>query len=240
MTGGYLQMEAAREKILTICGLQKMPYREALELQLALRERCAETKGHESFLMLLEHPPVITLGRAGDRSDILASAEELASRGIEVAETSRGGRITFHGPGQLVMYPIVDLSMRGRDLHRYLRDLEGWLMRLCESYGLNAGRVEGRTGVWVGSDKIAAIGIAVRRWVSYHGVALNVATDLSYFDLIVPCGFHDRGVTSMARELGRAPGLDEVAERAAALFCEEFGFSSVRRELCVPAAHRSA
>ena len=179
--------------------------------------------------MLLAHPPTITVGRSGDRSDVLVTDEELAARGIELAETNRGGRVTYHGPGQLVMYPIIDLRRRGRDLHRYLRDLEGWLICLCASWGLPARRDPAATGVWVGSSKIAAIGIAVRRWVSYHGVALNVSTDLSFFDLIVPCGFADRGATSMERELGGRVKLEDVAEKAAQLFCRHFGFQLMHR-----------
>jgi lipoate-protein ligase B len=142
-----------------------------------------------------------------------------------VRETNRGGEVTFHGPGQLVAYPILNLRRRGRDLHRYLRDLEKWTVRVCQTYGVPAHAETPHTGVWVEDRKIASIGIAVRRWVSYHGVALNVSTDLSYFDLLVPCGLPDVEMTSIAKETGEAPALEEVAERAAGMFVEDFGFS---------------
>jgi len=235
-------VDAASEKILTVLRFERLPYHRAYELQVALRDRCLESGGRENFLMFLEHLPVITIGRGGDRTEVLVTMQELSRRGIEVVETNRGGRVTYHGPGQLVMYPIIDLSCRGRDLHRYLRDLERWLIDICRSYGIEGTTEAGRTGVWVGQNKIASIGIAVRRWVSYHGVALNVSTDLSCFDLITPCGFTDRGTTSMAAELGqRAPSLEEVAQRALELFCLHFGFTNVRSEACAcQSAHKQA
>ena len=234
-------MDAEGDRTLTVLALERMPYREAYELQVSLRDRCLESRGRQNFLMLLEHPPVITIGRSGEGTEVLAPGHELTERGIEVVETNRGGRVTYHGPGQLVMYPIIDLSVRGRDLHRYLRDLEGWLIRLCRSFGIDADAERGRTGVWVSGKKIASIGIAVRRWVSYHGVALNVTTDLSRFGLIVPCGFTDRAVTSMAAELGRAPALEEVARRAAGLFSSYFDFHRVQHRKCAHMlAHKPA
>jgi lipoyl(octanoyl) transferase len=163
-------------------------------------------------LLLLEHPPVITLGRSGQAAHLLGSEEELARRGIEFVATDRGGDITFHGPGQIVGYSIVDLAARGRDLHRYLRDLEEVLIHALAEFGIVAGRVQGLTGVWVGDAKVAAIGIRVSRWVTHHGFALNVDTDLTYFDLIVPCGIPDRRVTSMEALLGRAVDRNEVED----------------------------
>jgi lipoate-protein ligase B len=181
--------------------LGRIGYREAWSLQRRLTAaRCAGEI--PDTLVLLEHPPVITLGRAGSTDHLLGSASELEGRGVELVASDRGGDITFHGPGQIVGYAIVDLDARGRDLHRYLRDLETVLIRALEEFGIRAGRADGLTGVWVGDAKVAAIGIRVSRWIAHHGFALNVATDLSYFDLIVPCGLADRRVTSMEALLG--------------------------------------
>jgi lipoyl(octanoyl) transferase len=166
-------------------------------------------------LLLLEHTPVITLGRRAETRHILAPADELERRGVELRPSTRGGQVTYHGPGQLVAYPVVRLEAGRQDVHRYLRDLEEALIRLAAGYGVEAHRVPGRTGVWVGKDKLASIGIRVSRWVTSHGVALNVARDLSGFDLIVPCGLEDAGVTSLGRLLGWEPSLEEVALRLA-------------------------
>lgn len=174
-------------------------------------------------LLLLEHPPVITLGRSGETAHLLGSEAELERRGVALVETDRGGDITFHGPGQIVGYAIVDLAPRGRDLHRYLRDLESVLIRALAEFGIVAGRVEGLTGVWVGDAKVAAIGIRVARWVTHHGFALNVDTDLSYFDLIVPCGIADRRVTSMKALLGDAIDREDVENALACAFESVFG-----------------
>jgi lipoyl(octanoyl) transferase len=169
-------------------------------------------------LLLLEHPPVVTLGRAGKAAHLLQSRGELARRGVGFVESDRGGDITFHGPGQIVGYAIVDLEARGRDLHRYLRDLEAVPIRALAEFGIRAARVEGLTGVWVDDAKVAAIGIRVSRWIAHHGFALNVDTDLSYFDLIVPCGIADKRVTSMATLLGRAVDRAEVEDALARAF----------------------
>jgi lipoyl(octanoyl) transferase len=167
---------------------------------------------------------VLTLGVRGDggRDHILTTAEALASRGVEVHETGRGGDITYHGPGQIVGYPIMDLRPDRCDVHRYVRDLEDVLIRTARDYGIDAGRVEGLTGVWVGRDKLAAIGVRIARWITSHGFALNVTTDLDYFNLIVPCGIADRGVTSIARLLGRPVDRVDVEARIAAHFSEVF------------------
>ena len=154
-------------------------------------------------LLLLQHDPVFTLGRNARQENVLFPAEALRERGFDVFETGRGGDVTYHGPGQVVGYPIIDLSPDRRDVHRYVRDLEEVMMRTCADYGVEAGRVEGLTGAWVGRDKIGAIGVRIARWVTSHGFAFNVATDLSAFDLIVPCGIRGRGVTSLERLLGR-------------------------------------
>ena len=200
-----------------------VPYADALALQRALVEdRRAERIG--DVLLLVEHPHVLTLGVRGDggRSNILARAETLAARGIDVYEAGRGGDITYHGPGQIVGYPIVDLKPDRCDVHRYVRDLEEVLVRTAVRYGIDAVRTPGLTGVWVGRDKLAAIGVRISRWVTSHGFALNVTTDLTYFDLIVPCGIADRGVTSLARLLGRPVDIAEVQDRLVSSFCEVF------------------
>ena len=200
-----------------------IPYAEALALQRTLVEdRRAGRVG--DLLLFAEHPHVLTLGVRGDggRSHILATDEALASRGIEVHEAGRGGDITYHGPGQIVGYPIIDLKPDRCDVHRYVRDLEEVLIRTVAGYGVEAGRVEGLTGVWVGREKLAAIGVRIARWITSHGFALNVTADLDYFDLIVPCGIADRGVTSLARLLGRPPELAEVEIRVADQFRSVF------------------
>lgn len=195
--------------------LGRMPYREAWALQ---RELVAARAAGEipDTLLLLGHPPVITMGRGGAPEHLVASADQLAARGVEFVETDRGGDVTFHGPGQIVGYPIVELTARGRDLHRYMRDLEEVVIGALAEFGIEAGRIEGLTGVWVGEAKVAAIGIRVSRWISHHGFALNVDTDLSFFDLIVPCGIADKRVTSMRRLLGRPverPAVEDALER---------------------------
>src|SRR4051812_45405413 len=178
------------------------------------------------LLLLLQHPPVITLGvRRSSRTNVVATDQRLAELGIEIAETGRGGDVTYHGPGQIVGYPIIDLNPDRRDVHKYVRDLEEVLMRTAGDYGIEAGRVEGLTGVWVGREKLAAIGVRIARWVTSHGFALNVTTDLDGFQLIVPCGIADRGVTSFARLLGRNLELGAVQDRIAAHFCRVFGRS---------------
>jgi lipoate-protein ligase B len=209
-------------------GPRMLDYDAAFELQLDRRERCLESEGRRNYLLLVEHTPVITVGRSGSRADVLADDDLLAQRGVRVVETNRGGRVTFHGPGQLVVYPIVDLKLHGRDLHRYLRDLEAWLIGLCGEYGVPAHADGPHTGVWVEGRKIASIGIAVRRWVAYHGIALNLNVDLDYFRLIVPCGVPEVKMTSLEREMGQAPPLENVAEKAAKAFAERFAMEAVK------------
>jgi lipoate-protein ligase B len=204
--------------------LGTVAYDEALAIQRDLVER---RQRHEvpDHLLLLQHPHVITLGvRTADaRSHIVAAEGELAARGVTVHESGRGGDVTYHGPGQLVGYPILALERERQDLHRYVRDLEETLIRALGRFGIAAGRVPGLTGVWVGEDKIAAIGVRVSRWVTSHGFALNVTTDLDYFRLIVPCGITGRGVTSIGRLLGRAPTFMAVEAAVEAEFCSVFG-----------------
>jgi lipoyl(octanoyl) transferase len=202
-----------------------VPYAEALALQRGLVEdRRAERIG--DVLLLVEHPHVLTLGVKGDggRGHILATDEILAERGIEVFETGRGGDITYHGPGQIVGYPIIDLKPDRQDVHRYVRDLEAVLIRAAAEYGIQAGRVPGLTGVWVGDGKLAAIGVRIARWVTSHGFAINVSTNLDYFDLIVPCGIADRGVTSLERLTGRPLDRLDVEDRIVEHFKEVFSY----------------
>jgi lipoyl(octanoyl) transferase len=204
--------------------LDTLPYAESLDLQRALVEerQCGRV---DDVLLLLEHPHVLTLGARGDGGlrHILASTDQLVARGVEVHETGRGGDITYHGPGQIVGYPILDLKPDRCDVHRYVRDLEEVLIRAAAHYGIAAERAPGLTGVWVGQEKLAAIGVRVARWVTSHGFAFNVTTDLDYFNLIVPCGITDRGVTSLARLLGRPVDRDEVENGIVSHFCEVFG-----------------
>ena len=210
-------------RALDVRRLGRVSYQDALAVQRALvADRQAGAVG--DTLLLVEHPHVLTLGVRGDggRSHILASADALSARGIEVCETGRGGDITYHGPGQLVGYPVLDLRPDRCDVHRYVRDLEDVLIRVAADYGITAGRVEGLTGAWVGREKLAAIGVRISRWVTSHGFALNVTTDLDFFSLIVPCGIADRGVTSLARLLGRAVDLAEVEDRVVTRFREVF------------------
>ncbi len=199
-------------------------YAQALELQLRVCE--LKKRGFpEDVLFLLEHPPTITLGRNGNWHHLLVSDEALAARGIARYATDRGGDITFHGPGQLVGYPILRLEKGERDVHLLMRNLEQSLIRLLGAYGLEAGRQERLTGVWTKEGKIAAMGIHISRWVTRHGFALNVNTDLSFFDLIIPCGITGRSVASMRALLKRELDLKEVA----AVYAEEFGAVFRRR-----------
>ena len=210
-------------KPIEIRRLGNVAYAEALALQRALVEdRRAGRIG--DVLLLVEHPHVLTLGVRGDggRSHILASAETLVLRGIEVHETGRGGDITYHGPGQIVGYPIVDLQPDRCDVHRYIRDLEEVLIRAVGELGVEATRVPGLTGVWVGREKVAAIGVRISRWVTSHGFALNVDSDVEYFNLIVPCGIPDRGVTSLGRLLGGPVDRQVVEDCIVAHFCDVF------------------
>jgi lipoyl(octanoyl) transferase len=208
---------------LQIQRLGLVPYADALQLQKRLVE---QRKAGEipDQLLLLEHPPVITLGvkTRNDRSHVLASPEVLAAQGIELFETGRGGDVTYHGPGQLVGYPIIDLKPDRCDVHQYVRDLEEMLIRAAAAFGVTAGRSAGQSGAWVGNEKLAAIGVRIARWVTSHGFALNVTTDLSHFDLIVPCGITDKGVTSLERLTGRPVPMAESEEAVVHAFAEVF------------------
>lgn len=203
-----------------IC-LGLIPYGEALLLQRRLAALRVEGRIGD-LLLLLQHPPVITLGRGGQKGHLLADDSSLAALGIEFFEVERGGDITYHGPGQLVGYPILNLAERGRDIHHYLRRLEDVVIETLTSFEIASRRFTGRTGVWVGEKKIASIGIHVGHWVTRHGFALNVHMDLAPFECIVPCGIHGATVTSMANELSRSVEVTEVVpviiERFEAIF----------------------
>ncbi|HET7551824.1 MAG TPA: lipoyl(octanoyl) transferase LipB, partial [Gemmatimonadaceae bacterium] len=206
------------------------PYAAALELQRELaRDRISGEQAND-ILLLVEHPPVVTLGRKAQRGgDNSAMAEFLAARGVELFEVERGGDATFHGPGQLVGYPILNLEQHRKDLHWYLRTLEEVLIRALGWWGIEAERQKGLTGVWTQGRKIASIGVHARGWVTWHGFALNVANDLAYFDLIVPCGIQGVVMTSVERELGergeRAPSLAEARRDVVRAFIDVFGFA---------------
>jgi len=192
--------------------LGRVPYAHGLDLQARLVAERQEGRIPDT-LLLLEHDPVFTLGRNARLEHVLRSPEALKAQGFDVFETGRGGDVTYHGPGQVVGYPILDLSPDRCDVHRYVRDLEEVMIRTCADYGIEAGRVAGMTGAWVGDEKIGAIGVRIARWVTSHGFALNVSTDLAPFGMIVPCGIRGRGVTSLERRLSRPVAAEEVAAR---------------------------
>ena len=198
-----------------------VPYAEIWALQRELL-RARQNGIVPDVLLLLEHLPVVTIGRSGDRAHVLVPREALAARGIELYEIERGGSATYHGPGQLVGYPILDLRRLREDVGRFMRTLEATVIETLKDFGIDAGREPGYPGVWVGGAKIAALGVAIKRRVTMHGFALNVTTDLSAFDLINPCGL-DRPVTSMAAVLGRAVALGAVRRAYAGHFADAFG-----------------
>lgn len=203
--------------------LGRLPYGEAEELQNRLRQRVRQEQAGD-FLILLEHPHVYTLGRNADQGDILVDAGWLRSRGAEVFNCDRGGRVTYHGPGQLVGYPIVDLNPDRRDLRQYVRDLQEVLVRVLKELNVEA-EARHKTkeiGVWVDDQKIASIGVHVSRWITTHGFALNIATDLSFFSGIIPCGLQGVEMTSVEALTGRRPTLAETGERVAEHFCQVF------------------
>ncbi len=263
----------APRRTLSVRRLGVVPYAEALALQRALVEE-RKAGAIPDTLLLLQHPHVLTLGVKGDggRGHILAPAERLAAMGVEVSETGRGGDVTYHGPGQLVAYPIIDLDPDRRDVHRYVRDLEEVMIRVCGSYGVAAGRIAGKSGTWVRvpsasaasaapaapvasarpaapvpasaapagpgpsgprpPEKIGALGVRISRWITSHGIALNVWTDLEFFQLIVPCGIAEYGVTSLEREIGVQIPMTEIEAR----FVQHFGDVFDRRPASIDAS----
>ncbi|HEV2104554.1 MAG TPA: lipoyl(octanoyl) transferase LipB [Candidatus Eisenbacteria bacterium] len=214
---------------LTVCALGPTPYREGLALQDALVRARADGRTGD-WLLYPDHEPVLTVGRRPSAGAVIADAATLARLGVEVFEVPRGGDVTWHGPGQLVGYPIVGLERVQRDLHRWLRTLEDALIAALARWGLRGQRVRGRTGVWLSErEKIASLGVAVRRWVGYHGFALNVRPDLSGFALIHPCGLHDIRMTSMAERLGPGgPSVAEVRDAVTDALAARLGYAGVR------------
>ncbi len=199
----------------------RMPYEPCTRLQKSLLEEVIA--GAPGALVLVEHDPVLTLGANFHAENLLHSPEEYDRLGIQVLPTERGGDVTYHGPGQLVAYPIFNVSQHGEDLHKWLRDLEETLLITISGYGITGRRYPPNTGVWVDNKKIAAIGIKVRKWVSMHGIALNCDNDLAPFETIIPCGIVDHGVTSISQETGRKIGIDEVKPRLVEAFGQVFG-----------------
>jgi lipoyl(octanoyl) transferase len=205
-----------------------VPYGEALAMQRALVEERKAGRVPD-LLLLLQHPAVITLGVRGDggRSNIVTPSERLTELGIDVFEAGRGGDVTYHGPGQIVGYPIIDLKPDRCDVHVYVRDVEEVMIRVCADYGVSAERVPGLTGTWIGPEKVGAIGVRISRWVTSHGFAFNVSTNLDHFRLIVPCGIADRGVTSLEQAAGRTIPIVEVEGAFVRHFCDVFDRAAV-------------
>ena len=233
-------MDVDRE--LHVRRLGVVPYAEALDLQKRLVEE-RRSGNIPDQLLLLQHPPVITLGvkARDDRSHVLASPADLEEAGVEIFETGRGGDVTYHGPGQLVGYPILDLRPDRCDVHRYVRDLEEALIQAAAAFGVATERIQGLTGVWAGKNKLAAIGVRISRWITSHGFAFNVGTNLGHFDLIVPCGIADKGVTSLEVLLSRPVQIDEVESAVVTSFAAVFGrrpvqLASVAQAIRLPVA----
>ena len=220
---------AAMGKLLCI-DLGRSSYTEAIELQTRLVTRLQGLAREEACLILTEHdPPVITLGVSASEGNVVASRHQLESEGIELHKTRRGGDVTYHGPGQLVCYPILQLKRHGKSLRQYQRDLEEVVIRALARLGVEAGRRDALTGVWTSEGKIAAIGVAVSRWVSYHGFAVNVCPNMDHFRLIVPCGLADERVTSLAVLGGKPVTIDQMKPLVIEATAEVFGFSAWRQ-----------
>lgn len=212
---------------LQIIDLGRTRYASAWALQKELVQKRADSTVPDC-LLLTEHEPVITMGRGTDRRNLLVSEKVLTERGVDVHEVERGGDITFHGPGQTVMYPIIDLRERGRDVHRYLRDLEQIVIEALADVGLAASIKESLTGIWVDDHKVGAIGVAVSRWITYHGVAVNVSNDLDYFKLINPCGITQYPVGSVSQLVGREIKAAHFNDLLVHFFVEYFGYEPVK------------
>ena len=212
---------------LDIYELGTVPYEKALEYQENLLARRIAEETRDS-LILLEHPPTITTGRKGNTEHLLVREEHLGKHGISFVHASRGGDITFHGPGQIVGYPILNLKNHGMDIRKHLRMIEEMIIRTLRDFDIEGRRIDGVTGVWVKRSKIASIGIAIRKWVTYHGFALNVSTDLDYFDLILSCGITDVRMTSIGSWLGNEEnvGMDDVTRSVIRNFMGVFGFKN--------------
>ena len=211
------------DPLVEIIHVPRRPYNEVLDLQRSMRLERLDGRIQHDVLLLVEHDPVFTLGRGTHTASLPFSEEDLRARGAEVVEIERGGDVTWHGPGQLVGYPILDLTQHRQDLHWYLRSLEQAMIDALASLGIAAERNPGKTGVWTGGRKIASIGVHVKQWVTLHGFALNVHPDLGWFDLIVPCGIQGVEMTSIRRELDSSESDDDLWEQAIESVAESFG-----------------
>lgn len=216
---------------LNVVRLDLIDYNEAFELQNKLLKARQEER-IEDTLLILEHPPVITIGRSGSRSNILVSEEFLEKQGVSFYEINRGGDVTYHGPGQIVGYPIIDLQNHNRDIRLFVRNLEEvFIDLLSKEYGISASRHPVHTGVWIGDDKITAIGLAIKRRVTQHGFAFNVNTDLSHFDWIIPCGITDKGVVSLGKILGKPLDMEKVQDQVIHYFCSIYGYEKIEFDI---------
>jgi lipoyl(octanoyl) transferase len=213
-------------KILTYCDLEFIDYKEAWDLQHEIHSRRVSGEV-EDFFFLLEHPNTYTLGKTAHKENLKGSEDYLKENKISVYDIDRGGDITYHGPGQIVGYPIIDLNKWYKDTHKYLRALEEVIIRTCAEYGLMCERNSKHTGVWIEDKKIAAIGIKVSRWITMHGFAFNVNTDLNFFDGIIPCGIQDKSVTSLGKELNREVQIQEVKNKLLSNFKVIFGYNQI-------------
>ncbi len=222
-----LMMNQYTSKILYYSDLGLIDYRKAWDLQKDIFAKRLKNEVYDTFF-LLEHPNTYTLGKVADKKNLISSKDFLIEHNINVLEIDRGGDITYHGPGQIVGYPIIDLKNWRKDTHLYLRLLEEVIIKTCNDFGLKAGRKKGLTGVWIKERKICAIGIKINRWITMHGFAFNVNTDLSLFKGIIPCGIKDKEVTSLARELDKKFDIQEVKEVLKNNFIELFNYSSVK------------
>ncbi|ADQ15507.1 lipoyl(octanoyl) transferase LipB [Halanaerobium hydrogeniformans] len=214
---------------LNIKNLGILEHQKAYDLQLEIMQKRINDE-IEDTLLIVEHPPVFTIGTSGSRENIRVGSDFLNDAGIEVYKTNRGGDITYHGPGQLVIYPILNLKNHKKDLHWLLRSYEEVFIELLKEFDINGWRIDGLTGVWVGNEKITAIGVAVRRWVSYHGCAFNISPNLEHFSYIVPCGITDKGVTSLEKLLGQKVETEAVIEILIKKFTEVFKMEVINYE----------
>ena len=213
-------------RTLKYCDLGLISYKEAWDIQYEIFNLRIKNE-IDDVLLLLEHPHTYTLGKTADKNNLISSEETLNQKEISVFEIDRGGDITYHGPGQIVGYPIIDLSDWQKDTHKYLRALEEVIIKTMNHFGLEGSRKDGLTGVWINDRKIAAIGIKVSRWVTMHGFAFNVNTDLSFFNGIIPCGIKDKEVTSLKNELGETVNLDEVKSKLLNEFKNIFNYDKI-------------
>ena len=224
MSTATIQRFAIRSEPCLIYALGMVDYARALQLQDEIvQERLAG--GSSDVVLVLQHPPVLTIGASGGEDNIIVSRDILAKNDITVCHTDRGGDITYHGPGQLVVYPILDLKTRDRDLHQYVRNLEEVVIRTLGDFSIQAGRMPAYTGIWVGQEKIGAIGIKISRWITKHGFALNINNDMRHFSLIHPCGISDKNVTSMSQLLGHQVVIENVISHIVGHFAEVFNLT---------------